>query len=89
VPKVVITHAVADIDRWLAGKAERAEAIESGSGSNVTDYVAHDGSRNVAITADVAELDKLQSMLASPPPEVLARMEEHGVIQPITAYIQA
>ena len=41
-PKVVITHAVADIDRWLEGKAERAAAIESGSGSNVTDYVAAD-----------------------------------------------
>lgn len=88
-PKVVITHAVADIDRWLAGQAERAGAIESGSGSNVTDYVAHDGSNNIAITADVADLNELQSMLASPPPEVLAKMEEHGVIQPITAYIQA
>ena len=27
--KVVITHAVQDIDRWLQGKAERAAAIES------------------------------------------------------------
>ena len=88
-PTVVITHAVADIDRWLQGKAERAEAIESGSGSNVKDYVAHDGSGSVAITADVADLGKLQSMLASPPPEVLARMEDHGVILPITAYVEA
>src|SRR5919106_2126884 len=28
-PKVVITHAVQDIDRWLQGKEERAAAIES------------------------------------------------------------
>ena len=63
-PRVVITHAVADIERWLKGKAERAAAIESGSGSNVTDYVAHDGSNNIAITADVEDLDALQSMLA-------------------------
>ena len=48
-PRVVITHAVLDIDRWLQGKAERAAAIESGSGSNVTDYVAHDGSNNIAV----------------------------------------
>lgn len=88
-PRVVITHAVADIDRWLQGKAERAGAIEAGSGSNVTDYVAHDGSNNIAVTADVADLDELEGMLASPPAEVLALMEKHGVIQPISAYIEA
>ena len=87
-PKVVITHAVQDIDRWLAGKSERAAAIESGSGTNVADYVAADGSTNVAITADVADVDAMQAMLAGPPPEVAAAMESHGVVQPITAYIQ-
>ena len=88
-PKVVITHAVEDIDRWLAGKAERAAAIESGSGSNVTDYVAADGSTEIAITADVADIEAMQTMLTAPPPEVRAAMEAHGVVQPITAYIQA
>jgi hypothetical protein len=88
-PKVVITHAVVDIERWLAGKADRAAAIESGSGSNVTDYVAHDGSNNIAVTADVSDLEGLQAMLASPPPEVLAKMQEHGVVPPITAYVAA
>lgn len=88
-PRVVITHAVVDVDRWLEGKAGRAEAIESGSGSNVTDYVASDGSNNIAITADVGDLPAMQAMLASPPPEVAAKMQEHGVIPPITAYIEA
>jgi len=88
-PRVVITHAVVDIDRWLQGKAERAAAIESGSGSNVTDYVAHDGSNNIAVTADVSDLAAMQSMLASPSPETLAAMEAHGVVQPITAYVEA
>ena len=88
-PRIVITHAVADIDRWLKGKAERAAAIESGSGSNVTDYVAQNGSNNIAITADVHDVDALQSMLASPSPDVAAKMEEHGVVPPITAYIEA
>ena len=87
-PRVVITHAVEDIDRWLQGTAERAAAIESGTGSNVTDYTAADGSKNVAVTADVADLAALQGMLASPPPEVLARMQAHGVVQPITAYVE-
>ena len=88
-PKVVITHAVEDIDRWLQGRAERAAAIESGTGSNVTDYTAADRSKNVAVTADVADLAAIQGMLASPPPEVLARMQAHGVVQPITAYVEA
>ena len=88
-PRVVITHAVVDVNRWLQGKAERAAAIESGSGSNVTDYVANDGSNNIAITADVSDLAALQGMLASPPPEVLAAMEAHGVVQPISAYVEA
>jgi hypothetical protein len=89
VPRVVLTHAVQDLDRWLQGKAERAAAIESGTGSNVTDYVAQDGSNNIAITADVADLAAMQAMLASPPPEVLAAMEAHGVVQPITAYVES
>jgi hypothetical protein len=42
-PRIVAVHAVEDIPRWLEGKAERAAAIESASGSNVTDFVAVDG----------------------------------------------
>lgn len=88
-PRVVITHAVIDIERWLKGKTDRAAAIESGSGSNVTDYVARDGSNNIAVTADVADVGAMEAMLASPPPEIAAKMEEHGVVPPITAYIEA
>ena len=74
-PKVVVTHAVEDIDRWLQGKEARAAAIESGTGSNVTDYVAADGSNNIAVTADVADVAAIQQMLASPSPEVQAAMK--------------
>jgi hypothetical protein len=31
----------------------------------------------------------MQALLASPPPEVLAKMEEHGVVPPITVYVEA
>jgi hypothetical protein len=55
----------------------------------VTDYVAHDGSNNIAITADVQNLDAFQAMLASPPPDVAEKMEKHGVLPQITAYVQA
>ncbi len=86
-PRMVITHDVVDIDRWLKGKAERAAAIGS-AGANVTDYVALDGSNHVAVTADIKDLDAVQALLASPPPEVAAQMESHGVRPPITAYIE-
>ena len=88
-PRVIITHPVEDIDRWLQGNAERTAAIESGTGSNVTDYVAADASSNIAVTADVSDLATLQGMLASPPPEVLAAMQAHGVVQPISIYVEA
>ena len=87
-PKVVVTHAVEDIDRWLQGKEGRAAAIESGTGSNVTDYVAADGSNNIAVTADVADVAAIKSMLESPSPEDLTAMQDHGVVPPFTAYIQ-
>jgi hypothetical protein len=86
---MVATHSVVDVARWLEGKAERAAAIESGSGSNVTDHVAADGSNNIAVTADVADVDAMKALLGSPPPEVVAAMEAHGVVAPITLYIEA
>jgi len=88
-PRVVMTHAVEDVQRWLKGKAVRAATIESGSGSNVTDYVAQDGSNNIAVSADVSDPAAMEAMLASPSPEVAAAMQEHGVVPPITVYIEA
>lgn len=86
-PRIVATHAVVDIERWLAGKAERA-AIIGKVATNVTDYVALDGSNNIATTADVHDMDGLQALMASPSPEDVAAQERHGVIQPIIAYIE-
>lgn len=86
-PKLVITHAVVDIERWLAGKAERAAAF-SPFATQVTDHLALDGSNTIAISADVHDLAGAQAMLASPPPETAAAMERHGVLPPIVAYIE-
>ena len=41
-----------------------AAAIESGSGSNVVDYVAQDGSNNIAVSADVSDLAAMGAMFA-------------------------
>ena len=86
-PKMVVTHAVVDVERWLKGKAERAAAIGPFA-TNVTDHVAADGSNNVAITADIHDMAGAQSMMASPSPEAAAQAESHGVLQPMTVYIE-
>ena len=86
-PKVVIMHKVVDIERWLKGKAERA-AVVSRYATHVTDFVAADGSNNIAVTADVHDMAGAQAMMASPSPEDAAAMERHGVIPPLTVYIE-
>jgi len=84
---MVITHSVVDIERWLNGKAERAATIGSFA-TNVTDYVAADGSNNIAVTADVHDVEGAQAMMASPSPETAAAMERHGVTPPLAIYIE-
>ena len=85
--KIVVTHGVVDIDRWLQGTSERADAIGSMGGSNVVDHVAQDGSNAVAISADVENVDSMMATLASPPADLAATMERHGVLPPLAVYI--
>jgi hypothetical protein len=87
-PKVVLTHSVVDVERWLKGKEERVADIGA-AGTNVRDYVAADGSNNVAVTVDISDMDAAQVLMASPPPEIAAHAESHGVIQPIMLYVEA
>ncbi|WP_167305809.1 hypothetical protein [Nocardioides euryhalodurans] len=86
-PRMVITHDVVDIERWLKGKDERSAALGA-VGSDVTDHVAMDGSNTIAVSADIHDLEALQALLDSPPPEVAALMEAHGVVPPLTVYIE-
>jgi hypothetical protein len=86
-PKIVITHKVVDVERWLRGKAERA-AVISAFATQVKDHVAMDGSNNIAVTADVHDMAGAQAMMASPSPKDAAAMERHGVTPPLTVYIE-
>ena len=87
-PKIVVVHDVADVAKWLEYNSERAEAIGALGGSNVVDHVAQDGSNTVAVAAEVSDLDGMMAALSSPPPEVGAVMERHGVIPPLTIYVE-
>ena len=86
--KVVITHNVVDIERWLTGKSERAEAIGGMGGANVVDHVAHDGGNTVAISFDTDDLAGMLDVVAAPPPDLAAAMERHGVLPPLTFYVE-
>jgi hypothetical protein len=86
-PRIVITHAVQDVDRWLGGKAERAAALPGAT--NVTDLLALDGSKQAGVAFDFADLEALKNVLSSLPPELAAQAESHGVIAPMTAYVEA
>ncbi len=86
-PRIVITHAVQDVDRWLRGKAERAAALPGTT--NVTDLVALDGSKQAGVAFEFDDVDALTAMLSSMPPEVAAQAESHGVIMPMTVYVEA
>jgi len=87
-PRIVITHDVVDLERWLKGKEERAAAIGS-FGTDVTDHVAVDGSNRVAVSATIHDLGAVQALLDSPPPEVAAQMDAHGVLPPLTVYVES
>jgi hypothetical protein len=86
-PTIVITHQVVDVERWLAGKAERA-AVVSAYATQVTDYVAMDGSNTIAISADVHDMAGAQAMMASPSAEEVVAMERHGVLPPLTVCVE-
>lgn len=87
-PKAVITHNVVDIGTWLKGKAERTEAIAGIGGSNVVDTVAQDGSSTVAITCETNDVESLMAGIANPSADLAAAMERHGVVPPLTVYVE-
>jgi hypothetical protein len=86
-PRIIITHAVQDRNRWLNGKAERAEGLPGATG--MTDLVALDGSNHAAVAFDFDDLDALKGVLSSIPPDLAAQAESHGVIMPMTVYVEA
>ena len=86
--RIVITHNVVDVDKWLEFKDERAGSVASLGGSQVIDYVAQDGSNTVAIGADVKDVEAVLAALAAAPPELRDAMDRHGVVLPLTVYIE-
>ena len=87
-PKMVINYGVADAETWLGFKQERAESIAAVGGRNPVDLPAHDGSNAVAVMADADDPAAVMAALASPPADLAATMQRHGVLPPRTIYIE-
>ena len=87
-PKVVVTHNVADVEKWLGFRSERAEAIAGLGGDNVVDHVAQGDSNIVAVSAEVSDVATFEAALSSPPPEVAEIMQNHGVQPPLTIFVE-
>jgi len=63
-------------------KSERVEAIAGMGGRNAVDHVAYDGSKTVAISADVDDAAGMMAALASPGRSRLTHGEARGPTAP-------
>jgi hypothetical protein len=86
VPRVVFTHAVTDVQAWAAHSAARVEFFDAFA-TDIVDYVPTDGGSTVAVSADVHDMDGMLAALQTP--EATALEESHGVIQPISSFVES
>ena len=84
-PRIVIVHAVKDLKHWTSKHGERVDAFAP-FGSDLTDHVSADGSKNVAVTINVQDMDGLHKMLKDP--KAAALKASHGVVEPLTMFMQ-
>jgi hypothetical protein len=83
-PRVIATHAVGNMDTWLAGGAERAEIFKQfSSGYRV---YRHAKGNKVALVWENADLQKLEAALSHPDTE--KAKSRHTVLEPIDIYIE-
>jgi len=87
-PRIVVVHDVEDVDNWLTYQSERANVIANLGATNVVDYVAQDGSKTVAITADGEDVEAIAAATAAPGQELMDAMQRHGVIPPVKFFVE-
>jgi hypothetical protein len=83
-PRVIATHAVGNMDTWLAGGGERAEIFKQFSSGYRIYRIS--GQNKVAIVWEGADLKKLESALAHP--ETEKAKARHTVVGPVDIYVE-
>jgi hypothetical protein len=86
--KIVMTHNVVDVTKWLSFKDERASTISAMGGTQIVDCPAQDGSNTVAVSANFDDVEAVLTAMSSPPPEMQSVMEKHGVLPPLAIYVE-
>ena len=81
---VVATHAVGDMDTWLAGGSERQEVFKGFSSSYR--IFRHAGKNEVSIVFEDVDLEKMKATLESS--ETAKAKAKHTVIDPVEVYIE-
>lgn len=81
---VVATHAVGDMDIWLAGGAVRTATFANFcSGYRI---FRHPEANRISIVFDDVDLAKMQATLSTP--EADAEKAAHTVIEPVEVYVE-
>ena len=83
-PRVIATHAVENMETWLAGGDERAEIFKQFS-SGYRIY-RHPTGNKVALLWENADLQKLEAAMTHPDTE--AAKSRHTVRAPIEMYVE-
>ena len=78
-PRIVATHTVEDVKHWASKGDERVEVIGPFA-TEVVSYVAADGSNQVAVSANVHNMEGM--MAFSQTPKAAANMEK-GIASPL------
>jgi hypothetical protein len=81
---VVATHAVGDMETWLAGGAERQELFKAFCASYR--ILRHVDSDEVSLVFEGVDLEKMNATLSSP--EASAAKAKHTVIDPVEVYVE-
>lgn len=77
--RMIVTHAVKDVDLWLSYRDKAIEAFAPYA-TDIVHFTIPEGGNNVAIALNVHDLDGLMAL--SQTPEHQAFAEEAGVIHP-------
>ncbi len=81
---VVATHAVGDMDTWLAGGSQRQELFK-GFSSGYRIY-RHAEKNEVSIVFEGVDLEKMKAMLGSS--EAAEAKARHTVVEPVEIYLE-
>ena len=78
-PRMIVTHAVKDVEQWLACSEKAAKAFAPYA-TDVFFFSFPEGGNNVAVSLNVHDMDGLMALSNSP--EHQAFTEEAGVLHP-------